>query len=73
MANNQGNTSGTNNLNHKIDTLNNSINDLVDVLEKLSAKTQSGGGGSNNPFIRPGSRKTSNQRDLDRSFYYEWS
>lgn len=73
MANNQGNTSGTNNLNHKIDTLNNSINDLVDVLEKLSAKTQSGGGGSNNPFIRPGSRRTSNQRDQDRSFYYEWS
>ena len=74
MANNQGNTSGANNLNHKIDILNNSINDLVDVLEKLSIKTQSGdGGGSNNPFIRPGSRRTSNQRDQDRSFYYEWS
>ena len=32
MANNRGNTNGTNNLNHKIDILNNSINDLVDVL-----------------------------------------
>lgn len=74
MANSQGNTSGGNSLNNKIDALNNSINDLVDVLEKLSAKTQSsGGGGSNNPFIRPGSRRTSNQRDRDRSFYYEWS
>ena len=74
MANKQGNTSGANILNHKIDMLNNSINDLVDVLEKLSVKTQSGsGGGSNNPFIRPGSRRTLNQRDQDRSFYYEWS
>ena len=74
MANSQGNTSGGNSLNNKIDALNNSINDLVDVLEKLSAKTQSsGGGGSNNPFIRPGSRRTSSQRDRDRSFYYEWS
>lgn len=74
MTNNQRNTSGANNLNNKIDALNNSINDLVDVLEKLSSKTQSGGGGGrNNPFIRPGSRRTSNQRDRERNFYYEWS
>ena len=31
MANSQGNTSGGNSLNNKIDALNNSINDLVDV------------------------------------------
>lgn len=55
--------------------LNNSINDLVDVLEKLSAKTQNNGGGgwNNNPFIRPGSRRRGSQRDMDRDFYYEWS
>ena len=71
------NTSSASNgsLNRKIDMLNNSINDLVDVLEKLSAKTQNNGGGgwNNNPFIRPGSRRRGSQRDMDRDFYYEWS
>lgn len=67
--------SGNNTLNQKIDTLNNSINDLVDVLEKLSSKTENrgGSGGYNNPFIRPGSRRRGSQRDIDREFYYEWS
>ena len=74
MARRQRSTTQNNQdyLANKIDKLNESINDLVDVLEKLSTNTKNGNGGDN-PFIRPGSRRTSSQRYRDRRFYDEWS
>ena len=74
MARRQRSTTQNNQdyLANKIDKLNESINDLVDVLEKLSTNTKNGNGGDN-PFIRPGSRRNSSQRYRDRRFYDEWS
>lgn len=71
---NNSNNNSNNSLNRKIDALNSSINDLVDVLERISTNTKdTNSTRGNNPFIRPGSRKYKNQRDRDREFYYEWS
>lgn len=75
MARSGRNNNNTNNtkLNQKIDALNSSINDLVDVLERISTNTKETNTRGNNPFIRPGSRRYKNQRERDKEFYYEWS